>query len=779
MLLVSLFLLLTPCVLPQQNPVDSVQDLRPGSWRVLGPFAPGAAKRFTGPRAAISKMKPGVPWSALRETHVGAQGAELSWTHPDLESLLAVADRKKSNPRERALLDSGALDLRAILASRGNQTKGASQNVVYLYRSVYATKASTVSAHCGAIGKATVWWNGKPILRDRQLGRLIPDGYPLTLKVEPGLNHLLIEVSDEYSGWQFELRGAQHIGIARINRSIELGVDYLLDTQLIDGSWPPYGHFVNGTSALAVYTLIKSGVSPRSEAVLKGLAYLRQADRAPGTYSAALELMALQAGEDPQDLTLIESIATRLMSGQRDNGMWSYNMSGGGRDGGDLSNTQYAALGLRAAAKSGITVPQQTWRALAQAVLSCKEGSGGPASSSSAFGFGYSVGSNSASPSMTAAGVGTLAICQTYLSPSDSERSLRKVVRAIDSGCRWLGKNWNLGTGQASMHNFYFLYGLERAGGLADREVFGEHGWYQEGAQRIVELQYDNGRWENHASPLVGCFALLFLRRATSRHAFTNISLSQDHLLQSDLKDGPLLLRLSLNHPESMWIDGNSNHFEDISRVVYWLQAPGQTWQRTEEMFENRFAIQYDMGIPGEWKVRADAQLGDGSLLTSGTIEFTQREGVSAERLAYVTEGQANTMPSGRPETNATSAANGSPADALVDGNYATSWRCKVSDKSPEVEIKFRGRRKVSSLKLVLAPRAMLATHQDAQPTRVEVTINDETPVLLRIPSYRHEKAVLEFDKRVMIKKIKLRIVSVGTGQLGKSSVGFSELELY
>jgi hypothetical protein len=781
MLLVSFFLLITPYVLPQQNPADAIEDLRPGAWRVMGPFEPGASKRFTGPRAAVSKMRPGVPWLALRESYSGVNGADLSWSAPDLEALLTPAGRKKVNPRERVFLDSGVLDLRAILAGQGSQTKRASKNVVYLYRPIYATQASTVVATCGVIGKATVWWNGKPVIRDRQAKRLIPDAYPLTFSVEPGLNHLLIEVVDSYPAWQFELRGTQGLGVARINRSVELGVDFLLDAQLIDGSWPPYSKHVNGTSALAVYTLIKSGISPRSEAVLKGLAYLRQAERAEGTYSAALELMALQAGEDPQDAKLIESIARRLITGPRDSGLWGYNMGGSGATGGggDLSNTQYAALGLRAAAKSGVTIPQRTWKALADGVLSCKEGGGGGATSSSAFGFAYSIGSRSASPSMTAAGVGTLAICQTYLNSSKSSDSLRRITRAIEGGIHWLGRNWDLGKGPASMNNFYFLYGLERAGGLTGLEVFGNHAWYKEGARRIVELQKSNGRWDNDSSPLVECFGLLFLRRATSRHAFTSTSISQNHLLNSDLKDGPLLLRLSLGNPSSMWVDSNSENFEDIARVVYWLQPPGQTWRRTEEMFENRFAIQEDLAIPGEWKVRADAQLNNGDLLTSGTIEFMQSDGISPQRLAYATEGQKNFAPSSRPECIASSAAKGSAAAALVDGNYTTSWRCSKLDKSPEVVIKFRGRRKASSMKLVLAPRAVTASTFGPQPTRVEVTINDQKPVLLRIPTYRHEKAVLEFEKRIAVKKIKLRVISLSDGSPGGASVGFSELELY
>jgi|FLOH01.1.fsa_nt_gi hypothetical protein len=774
MLLVSFFLLAAPNLLPQQDLTEVIPGVRPGAWKVVGPFAPNSSRA---PRTTAAAMKAGQPWATLQQTFETTKRQQLSWSSPDIDALLALSDRHQANPRPRLLLDSGALDLRAILASQGTSTAAASNSVMYLYRPIYASEAATMVVSYGVIGSSSLWWNGKAMGSSVGSQRLLPASSEIILNVLPGLNHLLIEVQDVYPDWVFEMRSKRRIESLRINRAIELGVDYLLDTQLIDGSWPPFHSYVNGTTALAVYTLVKSGVSPRSEAVLKGLSFLRQ-QRAQGTYSVALELMAFQAGGDPQDAELIASIAKRLIAGQATNGMWSYGLSGG-PDSGDLSNTQYAALGLRAAAAAGIQVPDETWASLARAVLSCKQSGSGKPTSGSAAGFGYSVGGDGVTMSMTAAGIGTLAICVAHLSDNRHHNAIVEATRAIDRGCEWLGAKWSLAEGITSMHHYYALYGLERAGGLTNREVFGKHAWYDEGAEHIVGDQLENGRWQDDPAPIVECFALLFLRRATSRLALTSVDFNNEHLLQSTRADGPLILRLSLNYPHSLWIDGSSENFDSMERVVYWLQPPDGPWQRMDEALEKRFAIQPNLDIPGEWKVRADAKLSDGRLLTSGTIEFLQREGISADRLAYVNEGHSNLAPSGRPENTASTCALRYPQNALTDGDYSTSWRCLAKDENPQIEIAFRSARKASALKLVLAPREIAAGKEAPQPTRVEVTINNQTPVILRIPNYRHEKAVLLFDKTTAVKKIRLRVISLDHGRLGRASIGFAEVELY
>ncbi len=63
-------------------------------------------------------------------------------------------------------------------------------------------------------------------------------------------------------------RGAQDLGSLRasIDEAIDRGVEYLLACQLRDGSWAEYSeHFGSGQTALSLYALLKSGVSPRQE----------------------------------------------------------------------------------------------------------------------------------------------------------------------------------------------------------------------------------------------------------------------------------------------------------------------------------------------------------------------------------------------------------------------------------------------------------------------------------------------------------------------------------
>src|SRR5437773_2282576 len=64
------------------------------------------------------------------------------------------------------------------------------------------------------------------------------------------------------------------------------------------------------------------------------------------------------------------------------------------------------ALGLRAAADAGISIPSDVWADLARAVLLHQTGDGG---------FSYRADGATSSDTMTAAGVGVLAVCETQL----------------------------------------------------------------------------------------------------------------------------------------------------------------------------------------------------------------------------------------------------------------------------------------------------------------------------------------------------------------------------
>ena len=66
-------------------------------------------------------------------------------------------------------------------------------------------------------------------------------------------------------------------------------------------------------------------------------------------------------------------------------------------------------------------------------------------------------------------------------------------------------------------NHYYYLYGLERASILGRIRMYGEHDWYEEGAEIIMMDQLEDGSWSTGPKLVDTCFAVLFLKRATSR----------------------------------------------------------------------------------------------------------------------------------------------------------------------------------------------------------------------------------------------------------------------
>jgi hypothetical protein len=108
-----------------------------------------------------------------------------------------------------------------------------------------------------------------------------------------------------------------------------------------------------------------------------------------------------------------------------------------------------------------------------------------------------------------------------YRSPRYRSK-MRDVQKAIDDGFAWLDRNWAVDQnpgGRMEWH-YYYLYGLERAGMLADRKWIGMHDWYREGAEYLLERQSGLGSWGDDVQT---CFALLFLKRSTMPVTLTGL----------------------------------------------------------------------------------------------------------------------------------------------------------------------------------------------------------------------------------------------------------------
>jgi hypothetical protein len=192
-------------------------------------------------------------------------------------------------------------------------------------------------------------------------------------------------------------------------------------------------------------------------------------------------------------------------------------------DVGDNSNSQYAALGLRACFDANIKLPEdilqfgRRWWIDSQCADEggTKAGSDAVATTggvpaSKARGWNYTKpGGEGQGPyhAMTAGAVGASVIFD-YMLRTDWKKDATTVA-----GVHWLAKHWSLDT------NYYYLYALERAGMLFGTEKIGEHDWYWEGATVIVNDQNADGSWghreKKEENTWDTCFAILFLKKAT------------------------------------------------------------------------------------------------------------------------------------------------------------------------------------------------------------------------------------------------------------------------
>lgn len=360
----------------------------------------------------------------------------------------------------------------------------------------------------------------------------------------------------------------------RVNAAINRGVKHVLALQKPDGSWEgPYSkNYPMGHTVLSVLTLHKAGLARDHPRLRKAWEYLH-ALPLKKTYSVSLLLMALDAkyapardpfevvemdrygktkrkkGDDPcaltiskQDKELMRRGVEFLVEAQNENGVWRYPSKGKNWD---LSNTQYALLGLKSAERCGLKVPPAVWFSALRFLLEWQDPKGKETAlegnevrgryrltwkeKAQARGFRYSKRTQPATGSMTTAGLAGLVICKSALWTSRKFKGKLRAQtrRGIRDAMAWLQTYFDVTTNPSDVppkpdspfkafhaHHYYYLYGLERAGILTRARYFGEFDWYEEGAEFFLHEQEDDGGWPG--APEDTCFAILFLKRATS-----------------------------------------------------------------------------------------------------------------------------------------------------------------------------------------------------------------------------------------------------------------------
>jgi len=353
--------------------------------------------------------------------------------------------------------------------------------------------------------------------------------------------------------------------VEKVNDAIDRGALWLVKQQREDGSFEGYDDkYPMGMTSLGLLTLLKCDYPRNSDAVKKGLKLLferykdQNSDRLK-TYSVAILMMVLEELHAEKraekisvgnrygpahrvrrvklpnrDLKWMTEL-TRWMVRSQTESVWRYP-----RRGIDHSNTQYALLGLAAARRCGIPVSREVFLRAAMHLLDVQEKDGplvprilhvdqgdgyarryAMKEHDKARGWGYTPGA-AATGSMTTAGVSSLAICRSELLGWVGLKGAfgARLTRGIRDGSAWLDKSFTVrrNPGGRGWH-YYYLFGLERAGVLTDARFLGDHDWYREGAEFLVARQDRNGCWaggRGEGTLAKTCFALLFLRRATT-----------------------------------------------------------------------------------------------------------------------------------------------------------------------------------------------------------------------------------------------------------------------
>jgi len=349
-----------------------------------------------------------------------------------------------------------------------------------------------------------------------------------------------------------ETAPCREVRTSDIEKALERGSKYL-ERLLGEGRKVPEFRYPLGARALYAAALISSAKDLNSS-VLRRLYKEMAALPFKRVYSVALYAIAIEykykrllhaargrvraIRPTKADRTALKHAVAWLIRAQGPaSGGWAYTPV---RRGSwyDLSNTQFAVLGLEAGRRFGLAVPADVAKRYVAAGLSLGQQGAGehelrvtyqfdwsrPAEGvrtdhfrGRPTGWRYSPTSTRPTFAMTAATAGNLFAAEKILTRSKND--LRR--RAL-SGLLYLERNWDRlkryhrWPGRRLTGNYYYtIWTLEKTFDLGGIALIGGRDWYAEETAFLLSVQNPDGSWGDEAiRPVATAFALLFLSRA-------------------------------------------------------------------------------------------------------------------------------------------------------------------------------------------------------------------------------------------------------------------------
>lgn len=583
---------------------------------------------------------------------------------------------------------------------------------------------------------------------------------------------------------------AQVRDVPGADRAIDAGIASLLKHQAADGTWKgPDAGVYRSMTGLALYTLIKCGFPTDHPSVATAAAWLRTQDFSR-TYDLGVALQAYSALKDPKDLPKIKALSQKLVrtiqnGAPRTNMAWGYPFDHGGEDviWTDLSNTQYAILGLRAARLAGASAGSvDFWKSIANDLIDVQEAYGG---------FGYRKGEKP-SASMTVAGLTCLAVCNEMLGEKFDANFRRRIEGRIDLGMKWLDEHWsvehNLDYRFESTHNdrwrWYYLYGLERVGAFTGKDFFGKRDWYGDGGNNLVKTQGSGGNWGYGVEDT--CFSLLFLRRGSRTTAPP-----PRPKVQVDAAAGGLQIATGSDAPMTAWVRGLDKAL--VEQMAAGAEPKSLTWYvdgmivksidlpKGSRIDANETTLRHDTRRNGTFKVRAELRYGapDGTdrIAASPDVACTLddvREKWSREavfdmgRNLVTTVGATVTASSSHPDH---------PTAWIADGRWSTHWLCANNQqKDAWVQIDLKRPTQAACIKIGAAISSGSDQIDWETPRDVEVRLGSDVKFTVRLDESRRGKQRIVFPPR-SVKTVRLKVLS-RNDQCVYPVLGFNEIEV-
>jgi hypothetical protein len=602
----------------------------------------------------------------------------------------------------------------------------------------------------------------------------------------------------------------------KIDAAIENGVEALLQSQLRDGTWGRYGQFDGGKTALCAYALLKCGVGVDHPATRRALLYL-DGVRPRETYTVACMMLAYAAAGSKAHLARVKTLSKHLVDWQR-GGVFGYPFQGEGSGQfgrPDLSNTQYAALGLWAAQKHKIRIPSKVWLELIETTMTYRAKTEAvkprvtdinrtvSAGKIQVRGFSYRP-NGKPSGSMTTAGVSILQICKLGLGSKLRKKGRRAVEEAIEQGQQWLGHHFSVrqNPGRGGTWHYYYLYGLERVGSLTRVEEFAGHWWYVKGARTLINMQNGDGGWNRGRDREVQTsFALLFLRRATSFGAAVTGGKSNHtkrHLFSAGGSGTDVPIKGAGQQPLALYIPGfgpglKARHGRYGIRVVqveYLLgdRVLGQLEGKpTKAWKSDTFLYRANALRRGVHRIKARVTLVAHDVPSGGTSPTVQVESpaMRVEIRDVFAKWMEVVAKMGTPDNllrtvkvAALGSTNLKRAGMAIDGDDSTHWVCHDSDEKPELTIQLEKPVKASRIVLTQAGARGVDRGNYGQVLNVEVFINKEVkPMMIEMDDDQLAATIFELGKKRKISRLRFRIIASLPGRRG-TEAGFSEIAL-